>query len=80
MHNYGMAESGQLPTFAIPLKRSFKGPVDSKTCRTAFGSWSALCEAFHKADYAKYRIMEIRLEKGAAKAEVMRHGSKSSFP
>lgn len=54
-----MRTIGQLPTFAIPLKRSFKGPVDSKTCRTAFGSWSALCEAFHKADGLPLPIRQV---------------------
>jgi hypothetical protein len=43
-------------------------------------SSSALWKALHKADYAKHRIMKIRQEKGTAKAEVMRHGARSSFP
>ncbi len=36
-----MSAAGQLLTFAIPLARSFKGPVDSETCQTVYGSTSA---------------------------------------
>lgn len=32
---------GQLLTFAISLARSFKGPFDSETCQTVYGSGSA---------------------------------------
>ena len=31
-----MAVIGQMPTFAIPPDRSFKGLFDSETCRTAY--------------------------------------------
>ncbi len=41
MHNYGMAESGQLPTFTIPPALPFKRPVGSETCQTVYGSASA---------------------------------------
>lgn len=36
-----MGALGQLPTIAIPPAWSFKGPVDSETFRTGFGSISA---------------------------------------
>ena len=37
----GTQPIGQVPTVAIPPGKSFKGRVDSKTCRTIYGRWLA---------------------------------------